>query len=141
MARYNIYAVAIGRDPNTHQEVYRIKFSSWKECAPYVQGVEGSRYKGFMTNQEAEAWMDSVLKDTSVHQVIKTSPPSAKQAAAESNEKYSDYAKSRFIDICKSCNVSPNEMVNRLIQDFVNNWNFMHNKEEAAEEDLCPFDE
>lgn len=139
MAKYNIYAVAIGKDPNTHQEVYRIKFSSWKECAPYVQGVEGSRYKGFMTNQEAEVWMDSILKDVSVHQVVKTSSPPAKDAVSKSCDKGSDYAKSRFIDICKSCNISPNEMVNRLIQDFVNNWDFMHD-EDKDPEDLCPFE-
>lgn len=52
-------------------------------------------------------------------------------------------AKSRFIDICKSCNVSPNEMVNRLIVNFVSNHEFMYGTIKDKEEDdgLCPFDE
>lgn len=60
MAKYSIYAVAIGRDPDTKQPVYNRKFKTWAEAQPFIKGVEGARYKGFLTDSEADAWMANV---------------------------------------------------------------------------------
>ena len=60
MAKYSIYAVAIGRDPDTKQPVYNRKFKTWAEAQPFIKGVEGARYKGFLTDSEADAWMTNV---------------------------------------------------------------------------------
>lgn len=63
MAKYNIYAIAVGIDPNTKEPVYNLKFKTWDECKPYVVGVEGAKYKGFLTEDEADAWLNKCYGD------------------------------------------------------------------------------
>lgn len=46
------YAVKVGKKTGI--------FTTWKECASYVQGFPGSIYKGFDTEVEAEAFMGDV---------------------------------------------------------------------------------
>lgn len=57
MGKYSVYAVAQGSDPVTHENVYDLKFYSWGECSPYVGGARFARYKGFMSEAEADAWL------------------------------------------------------------------------------------
>lgn len=61
MAKKLIYAVAYGVDPDTSQPVEGIKLYSWAECDRYIRGVKNARYKGFMTEEEADEWIASVL--------------------------------------------------------------------------------
>lgn len=68
MAKYNIYAVAYGVNPivNTTQPmIMRMKFKTWKECKPCVSGIQGAKYKGFLTESEADAWLDKAVKELS----------------------------------------------------------------------------
>lgn len=66
MAKYNIYAVAYGVNPmvNTTQPmVMSMKFKTWEECKPCVSGVQGAKYKGFLTESEADAWLEKTVKE------------------------------------------------------------------------------
>ena len=54
MAKYNIYAIAYGIDPVLVEPVSNLKFRTWDDCKPYVIGVEGAKYKGFLTEEEAD---------------------------------------------------------------------------------------
>ena len=60
MSKYDIYAVGYGIDPNTKKPVFGLKFKTWNECKPYIIGVVGAKYKGFMTEIEADAWLERV---------------------------------------------------------------------------------
>ena len=44
-------------------------------------------------------------------------------------------AKSKFVDICQSFNINPQEMLDRLIADFVNMHSFLHPENDVEEED------
>ena len=57
MAKYNIYAIAYGIDPVLVEPVSNLKFRTWDDCKPYVIGVEGAKYKGFLTEEEADTWL------------------------------------------------------------------------------------
>lgn len=57
LSKYNIYAVGYGIDPDTKQVVTGIKCSSWDECKKYVNGINGARFKGFLTDGEADEWL------------------------------------------------------------------------------------
>lgn len=61
MAKYNIYAVACGIDPETKQLTFALKFHTWEECKPYVVGVKEAKYKGFLTEAEADAWLEKTV--------------------------------------------------------------------------------
>lgn len=50
MAKNKFYAVAAGRMTGI--------FQSWSQCEAQVKGVAGARYKGFVTREEAEKWLD-----------------------------------------------------------------------------------
>lgn len=66
MAKYNIYAVAYGVNPmvNTTQPmIVNLKFKTWEECKPCVSGVQGAKYKGFLTESEADAWLEKTVKE------------------------------------------------------------------------------
>lgn len=67
MAKYNFYAVAYGVNPQSKEPVFNLKFRTWEECKPFVVGIEGAKYKGFLTDEEADAWLDTkvveLLKD------------------------------------------------------------------------------
>ncbi len=49
MAKKKFYAVACGRKPGI--------YTSWPEAELQVKGYGGARYKGFVSRDEAEAWM------------------------------------------------------------------------------------
>lgn len=60
MAKYNIYAVGYGIDPDTKEPVYGVKCSTWDECKKYIQGVTDAKYKGFLTDTEADEWIQKI---------------------------------------------------------------------------------
>lgn len=57
MAKYNIYAVKYGIDPDTKEPVQGLKCKTWDECKKYINGVTDAKYKGFLTDSEADAWL------------------------------------------------------------------------------------
>ena len=60
MAKYNIYAIGYGIDPNTKEPVAGIKCTNWSDCQKYIKGVPDAKYKGFITDEEADAWLSKV---------------------------------------------------------------------------------
>lgn len=140
MAKFALYAVGYGLDPNTKKPVTGLKVTTWKECEKYVKGVEGAKYKGFLTDTEADAWLkkigeNSVADDDSAQQPVQQS--SATVSNAGSGQSAIDEARSKFVDICRSFNINPNDMVNKLIVDFVNMHYFVRSK--SAEDGILPF--
>ena len=108
MAKFKIYAVAHGIDPTTNEPVSNLKFHSWDECKAYVVGIEGAKYKGFLTDTEADEWLKSKCdnfekKVTCLH--------------VECEDEYKR--------MCARLNVSPEEMTKRLQDDFVRQMKFI----------------
>ena len=51
MAKYKIYAIGYGIDPDTHKPVYGIKCTNWPDCQKYIKNVSDAKYKGFLTDE------------------------------------------------------------------------------------------
>ena len=51
MPKRKFYAVAVGRETGI--------FSTWDQCKEQVNGYPGSKHKGFLFRQEAEAYLNS----------------------------------------------------------------------------------
>ena len=49
------YAVKNGRKPGIYK--------TWDECKPCVSGVQGAKYKGFLTESEADAWLEKTINE------------------------------------------------------------------------------
>ena len=60
MAKYNIYAIGYGIDPNTKEPVTGIKCTNWPDCQKYIKGIPDAKYKGFITDEEADAWLSKI---------------------------------------------------------------------------------
>lgn len=59
MAKKNFYAVRYGINPDTGEDVKDVIFKSWKETETYIRGVKGAEYKGFVTKDEAEDFLEA----------------------------------------------------------------------------------
>lgn len=57
MAKKNIYMIGYGIDPKTKEPVIGKQFNNWNDAKPYIEGVQGAKYKGFYTQNEADSWM------------------------------------------------------------------------------------
>lgn len=66
MAKYNIYAVGYGIDPDTKESVHGLKCTNWPDCQKYIKGVPDAKYKGFITDEEADAWLAKFQEDNTV---------------------------------------------------------------------------
>ena len=60
MAKYNIYAVGYGINPKTKEPIFGIKCTTWNECQKYIKGKKGAKYKGYITDSEADAWIQNI---------------------------------------------------------------------------------
>ena len=110
MARYSIYAVAYGIDPDTKCIISGVKYHSWAECLRVTKNVEKAKYKGFLTEMEADAWLEAnislpesaknVRKPSLVSQV--TVPDRVKYTDAEANR-----IKAAFTARCLSQDIDP----------------------------------
>lgn len=146
MAKYCIYAVAKGLDPNTHMPVHG-KFSTWKDCEPYVKGVEAARYKGFLTEAEADAWLQQACAEKQQGVVaavnIAGNAPSVDNVSVTKVDTVEDIisARSQFVEICKAYGIQPNDMVNKMICQFVAMHSFIHpqNTGGGKDDDILPF--
>lgn len=67
MAKYKIYAVGYGVDPDTHKPVYGIKCTNWPDCQKYIKNVADAKYKGFLTDDEADAWIQQIKEDMDIN--------------------------------------------------------------------------
>lgn len=156
MAKYSIYAVAIGRDPDTKELVYNKKFKTWPEAQPYVKGVEGARYKGFLTDTEADAWMATVHeKEAAKGHVENPDPISPIQKYVEQQsqqvvtppkmlevrpEQLNDAVtiQGEFIAACTMMNLPAHQVMLHLQKQFTETVkliaDFCHDEEESIEE-------
>ena len=56
-------------------------FTVWAECAAQVKGFQGAVYKGFMTEEEARAWLDGAdARTEQPHAAAEMAAPSAPDA-------------------------------------------------------------
>ena len=55
-------------------------FTVWAECAAQVKGFQGAVYKGFMTEEEARAWLGGADARTEQPHAAATTEPSAPDA-------------------------------------------------------------
>lgn len=123
MAKYNIYAVAYGLDPKTQQPVNNLKFHKWDECKPYVVGVEGAKYKGFLTEAEADTWLAQTAatpfeKNVTTLQPAKHEEVSGKTHVAQAHHDES-FFDPEFYKMCTDMGVIPMGMVMMLQKQFV----------------------
>ena len=123
MAKYNFYAVAVGADPDTKEELRNLLFSDWNSCKPYVVGVEGAKYKGFLTPDEAHQWMKQVNGD------LYESLPEAMMKTMQSNVSYDD----EFKAVCESLGLFPGETLAWLQKRFVEEHRYIKNKSYLVE--------
>lgn len=63
MAKYKIYAVGYGINPDTKEPVYGIKCDNWPDCQKYIKEVTDAKYKGFLTDDEADAWIQKIKEE------------------------------------------------------------------------------
>jgi len=120
MAKYNIYAVAYGLDPKTQQPVCNLKFRKWEDCKPYVVDVKGARYKGFLTETEADEWLAKTIAIPFEKNVetLRPSEVKAEPVSAPKENKESFYDPD-FHQLCVDLGILPSAMVMYLQRKFV----------------------
>ena len=125
MAKYNFYAVAYGVNPQSKEPVFNLKFRTWEECKPFVVGIEGAKYKGFLTDEEADAWLDTkvaeILKDGNPEKDLN---PEVKQRDWKEDVKKLGLAKlhpvdEAFLTTCQDLGISKMDTEHMLKKMFV----------------------
>ncbi len=101
MAKYNIYAVKYGIDPDTKEPVENLKCRTWDECKKYINGVTDARYKGFLTDNEADAWLGQATNTICCDEV--------KPVSVDEN----------FVTVCQSLGLSSKETEHTIKQIFI----------------------
>ena len=128
MAKYNIYAVAYGVNPisNTTQPmIMNMKFKTWDECKPCVSGIQGAKYKGFLTESEADAWLEKTideLKDKPNPNPASYSNPDTSDWQAKAKKIYDSKihpVDEEFISVCKYLGISIHDTEHIIKKMFV----------------------
>lgn len=125
MAKHNIYAVAYGVNPKSKEPVFNLKFKTWEECRPYVVGVEGAKYKGFLTDTEADAWLNKTIAeilDTNTEKKDVSNPISTK--LSQNDACYDE----EFKKLCINLGVLPADMNLYLQKRFIEEQKFISKK-------------
>lgn len=125
MSKHNIYAVAYGVNPKSKEPVFNLKFKTWEECKPYVVGTVGAKYKGFLTEIEADAWLEKTVADVlnkSSDKKDTSNPINAKLAQDDSC--YDE----EFKRMCINLGVLPKDMCLHLQKRFVDEQKFISAK-------------
>ena len=123
MAKYNIYAVAYGIDPETKEPVSNLKFRTWDECKPYVMGINGAKYKGFLTNDEANAWLlnyrnaDVEVKAIEIESISAQKDDSLELSVTMSKE---------FRNFCSKHTINAKELTEYLMNSFIKQQEFLN---------------
>lgn len=149
MAKYNIYAVAYGLDPQTKEPVSGLKFHSWNECKLYVVGVENAKFKGFLTEGEADVWLAKTAEVQTEKEPIKKTGSGSYEMDADNikkvtkalEENYNSSCTSLLPDFAKTCEelgVNPVSVALALQMQFVSQQKLLKTMKITAEPDL-PF--
>lgn len=120
MAKYNIYAVAYGINPTTKESVYNLKFPTWDQCKPYVVGIEGAKYKGFLTDAEADVWLGKTVSALTEEKHDEEVTP-----VENSPFTFSVTMSKEFRDLCLKYKLSPRELAEYLMNNFVKEQEFL----------------
>lgn len=128
MAKYNIYAVAYGIDPKTKEPIYGYKFHNWNDCKPYVVGIDGAKYKGFLTEEEANIWLEKSIKKEDTHPVTDEISVMISNVADTINQRNSP-VHGEFENVCKELGVSTWDMMLCLEKQFVEQHRFVKTKQ------------
>ena len=125
MAKYKIYAIGYGIDPDTHKPVYGIKCTNWPDCQKYIKNVSDAKYKGFLTDEEADAWLDAKVTEILNNGNPEKDPnPEIKQNDLKEDVKKLTLDKIHPVDktfmlTCKSLGLSVNDTEHMIKQMFV----------------------
>ena len=142
MAKYKIYAVGYGVDPDTHKPVYGIKCTNWSDCQKYIKNVADAKYKGFLTDDEADAWIQQIKEDMGINSNLAGySNPDTSDWRAKADKIYT--AKLHPVDeafmlTCQGLGLSIHDTEHMMKQIFVNIVKYL--KDNECINDL-PFEE
>lgn len=150
MAKYNIYAIAYGLDPQTKEPVSGLKFHTWNECKPYVVGVENARFKGFLTEGEADVWLAKTAEvQTDKEPITKTGSGSyemdadnIKKVTKALEENYNSSCTNLLPDFAKTCEqlgVNPVSVALALQMQFVSQQKLLKTMKMNAIDSDLPF--
>ena len=127
MGKYNIYAVAYGVNPmvNTTQPmIMDMKFKTWDECKQCVSGVQGAKYKGFLTESEADAWLEKTINELhEKYDSVGCSNPDASNWQDKAKKIYDTHihpVDEEFIATCKDLGLSIHDTEHLMKMMFVN---------------------
>lgn len=129
MAKYNIYAVGYGINPKTGEPVYGIKCKTWDECKKYINGVTDAKYKGFLTDDEADAWLRQVNIKSSKNRQNKADGISVNESHTVNEE---------FISLCINLGLPIPAAENAARQVFIDVVKFLQDNNCIIEKEL-PF--
>ena len=137
MAKYNIYAVAIGVNPETKEIVTNAKFKTWDECKPYVIGshAHGVKYKGFLTESEADAWLSVNSNGSSSPSVLTKDEEDLFKTPVtkQSNDSVKDDVDERFKEICLELKISEDKVLKHIKELFIVQYDFMKLKKSSKQ--------
>ena len=126
MAKYNIYAVAHGIDPKTKEPVSNLKFKTWDECKPYVVGINGAKYKGFLTDDEADAWLLKYRNADVEVKAIKTESISVQSVQKDDSLELSVTMSKEFRNFCSKHTINAKELTEYLMNSFIKQQEFLN---------------
>ena len=147
MAKYRIYAVGYGVDPDTKEPVFGLKFTNWPDCQRYIKGVNGARYKGFLTDDEADIWMQQIKDEVTGKSVPENSNPAGYSNLDTSD--WQDKAKKiydthihpvdeEFISTCKNLGLSVHDTEHMIKKMFIDTIQYLYDNDCINE---LPFEE
>lgn len=120
MAKFNIYAVAYGINPETKQPTFCHKFRTWDECKPYVVGVEGAKYKGFFTETEADMWLEKTVQD-----LVQVNEEDKETEYVPAIEIIAAHGVDEFEVLCANLHLDSHTVTQFLKKQFVEQYRFL----------------
>ena len=142
MAKYKIYAVGYGVDPDTHKPVYGIKCTNWPDCQKYIKNVADAKYKGFLTDDEADAWIQQVKEDMGINSnPADYSNPDTSDWQAKADKIYATKlhpVDQEFLTTCQGLGLSIHDTEHLMKMMFVNIVKYLKDNECINE---LPFEE
>lgn len=143
MAKKSIYVIGYGIDPDTKEPVINKQFSNWDDCKPYIENVKDAKYKGFYTQEEADAWKQQICQNIFGNGGGK--PPVKGVATGYGGGNTNPLQPNvtvkigdSFMDTCKEKGYDPDKVMYALKSVFVYAMNSLKNVS-LDEEDEIPF--
>lgn len=121
MAKYKVYAVGHGINPDTGEVVTDKICNTWDECQKYIKGASNVRYKGFLTTAEANEWLkqfnaNNIHNDSIVNELV------------VDNNTNNNSIDDEFNNICNKLNINKDNVIELLKKQFIETYNITSNK-------------